>query len=85
MSVDNSGPQIGDRVLGGSYTLLEQVKGSLGTNRTYIGRKGVCRYCGCNDVSKFKNVSHTFPESLGNKWIVSPERVNQFETPGLNC
>lgn len=71
LSNNSSGPQLGDRVLGGSYTLLEQVKGSVGADRTYIGRKGVCRYCGCKDASKFKNVSHTFPESLGNKWIVS--------------
>jgi hypothetical protein len=71
LSANNAGPQIGDRVLGGSYTLLEQVKGSVGSSRIHIGRKGVCRYCGCRDVANFKNISHTFPESLGNKWIVS--------------
>jgi hypothetical protein len=65
------GPQIGDRVLGGMYTLLQQTKGAIGGEVTYLGLKGVCRYCGCTDASRFRNVSHTFPEALGNKWIVS--------------
>jgi|GEM_PF-716296 len=68
---NKTGPQIGDRVLGGIYTLLQQTKGSIGGEVTYLGRKGVCRYCGSTDASRFRNVSHTFPEALGNKWVVS--------------
>lgn len=37
----------------------------------YLGSKGICRYCGCRDLAFFRELAHTFPEALGNKWVFS--------------
>lgn len=71
------GPQVGESVLNHSYILIAQVKASVGGKRILLGKKGVCRYCGTGDVSKFRNVAHTFPESLGNKWVRSLDECDE--------
>ena len=65
------GPSVGDVVLGGRYVLLAQVRGSLGKGKVRIGVPGRCRYCGAMSPERFRNVAHTFPEALGNKWVES--------------
>lgn len=65
------GPQIGDFVIGGRYQLLRQVKGCPGLGRTHLGAKGCCRFCGRRGQSRFRNTAHTFPEGIGNDWIIS--------------
>jgi hypothetical protein len=56
--------------LEGRYEILQDVRGSPGL-RVRLGAKGVCRFCGCSDLSKFRKVAHTFPEALNNKWVIS--------------
>jgi len=65
------GPKIGSLVLDQQYEILQQVKSSVGTGKTKLGTKGQCRYCRTTDSSQFRKLAHTFPESLGNKWIIS--------------
>ena len=64
-------PGIGDSILGGRYTLLAQVKASIGGTKTYLGRKGPCRYCDESDARFFRTEAHAFPEGLGNRWVIS--------------
>jgi hypothetical protein len=73
----DKGPNIGDAILGGRYTLLAQVKASTESTKSYIGYKGQCRFCGERDVRFFKNEAHTFPEGLGNRWIVSRDECDK--------
>lgn len=61
----------GDRVLNGRYELLRQVKASLGGGRVELGRKGRCRFCGRGREAPFRKIAHTFPEAMGNKWVIS--------------
>lgn len=68
---NSKGVQIGELALGGSFVIAAQVKSSLAGGRVLVGEKGFCRYCGTDDLTKFRNVAHTFPESLGNKWVHS--------------
>jgi hypothetical protein len=70
------GPQIGDNILNGRYKILAEVKGHAGRTKTTLGRPGLCRFCGSTDLGKFRNVAHTFPESLGNKCIVSADECD---------
>ena len=62
---------VGDLILGGRYEVLREVRGSIGNAHVEIGTKGVCRFCDKRDPSKFRNIAHTFPEALGNKWVTS--------------
>lgn len=64
-------PNIGDTVLNGKYELLWQVQGSLGGEKTFIGEKHNCRFCGNRNPAHFRKTAHTFPESLGNRWVIS--------------
>jgi hypothetical protein len=73
----DKGPQIGDLLLNGRYELLQQVKGAVGRPRTYLGTKGVCRYCGTHDLSLFRKLAHTFPEALGNKSVFSRDECDR--------
>ena len=66
-----AGPKLGDLVLDGRYQLLEQVQGSVGSATKQIGSRGSCRYCGLSGKSRFRKVAHSFPEALGNQWIIS--------------
>lgn len=63
--------KIGDLLLGGTYELLCDVRGSPSNGRILLGTKGICRFCGCNEPSNFRKIAHTFPEALGNKWVFS--------------
>lgn len=70
-------PSVGDAVLGGRYTLLAQVRGSIGGAKTHIGDKGQCRYCGESSAKYFRTDAHTFPEGLGNRWIISRDECDK--------
>jgi hypothetical protein len=73
-------PQIGDKVLGGRYELLREVKGSVGGGPVYLGKKGLCRFCGSSDPACFRKTAHTFPEALGNKWVFSRDECDDCNT-----
>ena len=53
------------------YEVVASVQGSVGAPPVALGTKGHCRFCGTEDPGRFGNVSHTVPEALGNKWVVS--------------
>src|ERR1700738_3950089 len=72
----NSGPNIGDPVLGGRYTLLAEVKGSIGGNAVHLGSRGKCRYCSATGTGRFRTKAHAFPEALGNKWVISRDECD---------
>ncbi|MDA4848623.1 hypothetical protein [Hoeflea poritis] len=58
------------------YEIAVQVQASEGDQRQMVGTAGICRYCGCQDSRKFKKVAHTFPEALGNKWVMSVDECD---------
>lgn len=68
--------RIGSVVLNGRYEVLQQVKGYFGGEQVRLGTKGRCRYCGTTDPAQFRSKSHTFPEALGNKWVVSRDECD---------
>lgn len=72
----DKGPRICDAVLGGRYSLLAQVKASIGGGTVFLGAAGRCRYCGETDPARFRMVAHTFPEALGNKWVISRDECD---------
>lgn len=72
----DKGPRIGDAVLGGRYSLLAQVKGSIGGGTVFLGTAGRCRYCGETDPAHFRMMAHAFPEALGNKWVISRDECD---------
>lgn len=69
-------PKIGDPVLGGRYSLLAQVKGSIGRGTVFLGTAGRCRYCGETNPRCFRMTAHAFPEALGNKWVISRDECD---------
>jgi hypothetical protein len=73
----DKGPGIGEAVLGGRYTLLAQVKASIGGTKSYIGTKGQCRYCGATSARYFRTEAHAFPEGLGNHWVISRDECDK--------
>ncbi|MBW8728990.1 MAG: hypothetical protein JF625_28060 [Inquilinus limosus] len=60
-----------DKILDGQYEILRQVKACIGDRRVRIGHKGRCRFCGRSRETTFRKLAHTFPEALGNKWVIS--------------
>jgi hypothetical protein len=60
-----------------SYDLLTIVQASVGGGIRTLGQKGNCRFCGETDLTHFRNQSHTFPEGLGNKWIISADECDK--------
>lgn len=79
-SMHHLGPHIGDLLLDGRYRLLTEVKGAIGRPRVLLGEKGFCRFCGASDPSVFRKDSHTFPEALGNKWVISRDECDTCNT-----
>lgn len=52
---------------------LELVAYVSPTQKIFIGEKSesrVCRFCGCDDKSKFQTEAHAISECIGNKWII---------------
>lgn len=46
--------------------------------KTYLGEKGVCRYCGKNNSEvNFKKLAHAIPELLGNKFLFSNDECDE--------
>lgn len=62
------------------YDVLVSLQASVGEQETRLGERGKCRFCPSTDISKFKSVSHTFPEGLGNKWFVSLDECDECNT-----
>jgi hypothetical protein len=62
---------IGTRLSSRQYEIVREVKGTLASKRVEIGRKFECRFCGNRGPLHFRTLTHTFPEALGNKWVVS--------------
>ena len=60
----------------GSYQILSHVQASVGEDSKSIGRGAVCRFCGNDDLQKFRTRAHTFPEALGNKWVFSNDEFD---------
>jgi hypothetical protein len=47
-------------------------------NKVVLGDEYVCRFCGENDRKKFKkDNAHSFPESTGNKWLISKDECKE--------
>jgi hypothetical protein len=59
-----------------SHEVIALVQGSIGAPPTTLGQPGRCRFCQTDDPRLFDNVSHTMPEALGNKWIVSADECD---------
>ncbi len=51
--------------------------GYFGGNVIRIGEPKVCRFCGETDTTLFKKKAHTFPESIGNKWVFSLDECDR--------
>lgn len=46
--------------------------------KIYLGRKGVCRYCGRgSDLVKFRKIAHAFPELISNKLLFSLDECDE--------
>lgn len=58
------------------YEVLINVQASVGDGKIYIGQKGACRYCLQSSGISFSQVAHAFPESLGNKWVISRDECD---------
>ncbi|MBG6077991.1 hypothetical protein [Polaromonas sp. CG_9.11] len=71
-----SNPSEGQVVLNGRYRILRIIQAGLGDDKQHIGEPGRCRFCGCVGSGKFRNKAHTFPESLGNQWILSKDECD---------
>ena len=53
------------------YEVVVHHQVAHGQEPVRIGAPGRCRYCGTTDKMKFRQVAHTFPEALGNRWLIS--------------
>jgi hypothetical protein len=67
---------VGSLLLDGRYELIREVRGSIGGEKIKIGRRFECRYCSSQDRSQFRTEAHTFPEALGNKWVISQDECD---------
>lgn len=66
----------GELLLSGAYELVVQVRGCVGGELTSVGSTGVCRFCGQSGKALFRKKAHTFPEALGNKWVISRDECD---------
>ncbi len=58
------------------YDVIVQHQAALGAQAVSIGTPGHCRYCGNTDPASFTSVAHTFPEALGNRWVISVDECD---------
>lgn len=70
-------PREGQTVLNGRYSILRWIQASTGEGVQRIGKSGRCRFCGCTDPEQFRTVAHTFPEAIGNRWVVSRDECDK--------
>jgi len=54
-----------------AYALLRHVQASSSDSKIKLGARGPCRFCGRTGRNNFRKEAHTFPISLGNRWVVS--------------
>jgi hypothetical protein len=66
----------GELVLNGRYRILRMIQAGVGDTIQHVGESGHCRFCGCTGPDKFRTVAHTFPEALGNRWVVSDDECD---------
>lgn len=71
-----SHPREGEVVLDGRYIILRILQAGCGDDVLRIGERGRCRFCGTRDPKNFKSIAHTFPQALGNQWIVSSDECD---------
>lgn len=60
----------------GTYAVLRYAKGYPGGPVQYFGHKGMCRFCGETDRTKFRMVAHLVPEALGNTCLISKDECD---------
>lgn len=71
-----SNPREGQSVLDGRYRILRMIQAGVGEDIQHIGEPGRCRFCGSAGSGRFRSVAHTFPEALGNRWVVSEDECD---------
>lgn len=59
------------------YEILRAVRGSARDGSHILGQNHTCRFCGTSERDLFRTTAHTFPEGLGNKWIISADECHQ--------
>lgn len=59
------------------YETLCAIRGSSRDGPHTLGQKYECRFCGASERRLFRTIAHTFPEGLGNKWIVSADECDE--------
>ncbi|KAB2911677.1 MAG: HNH endonuclease [Kofleriaceae bacterium] len=58
------------------YEVLRQIKAGVGGGIIKLGERHVCRFCGNTDPRRFRQRAHTFPEALGNHWVISRDECD---------
>ncbi|MBE7449204.1 MAG: hypothetical protein HS111_09990 [Kofleriaceae bacterium] len=58
------------------YEQLRQIGASVGSDIIKLGGRHTCRYCGSTDRRRFRQRAHTFPEALGNHWVISRDECD---------
>lgn len=64
-----------DLDIGGRYEILRMESRSVGSTKHFLGQPGKCRFCDSSEPT-FRMDAHTFPESLGNKWVFSRDECD---------
>jgi hypothetical protein len=59
------------------YDLIRNIQASVGGPEQILGQRYQCRFCAETKQEFFLNRSHTFPEGLGNKWILSADECDK--------
>ncbi len=61
----------------GRYEILTKVYALPEGDKSHIGTKGVCRYCGEARPELFRKEAHTFSDFLGNKKVISLDECDR--------